>query len=152
MSRSYYDDIDFDDDDYAILFHDCEGDYSVVTDDYDNLSDDNVPDFTYIEVKTKNSKNPLHIYIGKEGSLEEILFAHQEYDSTIDDVSDFTDTCLNKKDSIIVIIENDVIPTPSGKPGAYIMRADLDIVVDSKEKAVRTAKDIVKNWLETTNI
>ena len=151
MSRSYYDDLDFDDDDYAILFHDSEGDFSIITDDYDNLSEENVPDFTYIEVKTKNSTKPLHIYIGKEGSLEDILFAHQQYDS-IDDVSDFTDTCLNEKDNIIVIIENDIIPTPSGKPGAYIMHSDLDIVVDSKEKAVKTAKDIVKNWLETSNI
>ena len=150
MSKRYYDDIKIDNERYVIIFHELTGDYLIVKDDYKSISN-NTPDFSFIEVKIKDNDRPSHIYIGSETSLENFILEHQKYD-TIDNLPEVTQICLDEGFNKLAVIENDIIPTPTGKPGAYIINPNLDIVVDSKEKALEAAKDVIRNWLEASQV
>lgn len=150
MARHYYDDLTLDNERYVIVFHDLTGDSPIIKEDYNNIPDD-ICDFAYIEVKTKDREQPSRIYIGKETTLESILLEHQNYDCA-DDIVAIIDSCLEDDCRNLVIIENDIIPTPSGLPGCYKMYPELDRVVGTKKEAVETAKSIIKVWLEETQI
>ena len=150
MSSCYYDDASLDNERYMIVFYDLIGDAPIVRDDYNNIPDD-ICDFAYIEVRTKDNETPSRVYIGKETTLENILLQHQKYDCA-DDLVSIIDSCLEDNCRNLVIIENDIIPTPSGLPGCYKINPELDRIVSSKKEAVETAKNIVKVWLEEVQI